>query len=316
MYAQGITGSNNMLYHNLWTENWDVPLCKKTISRNRFSKILRFLRFDTKWDRSQRLKTDKFTLFLAVWSTLIDNYISCYTPGAFITVDEQLFPRKCRCHFTQLMALKPDNYGQKYWLAVDKDRKYVINGFSYIGRNGTRFRDKRVSDQVVMRLLKLYLKTGRNVTTGNYFTSMKLATELQKYKTSLLGTVNRIRKEVPAVVKHMKEPLYSTTLYKSGDVTMTVYQGKTKKNVAIPSTLHQNITIADNGKRHQKVSKLTMIQNMVLILWIKWQGNTRLELPREDGLLIRSKTHWTWRLQMHVSFTRRSRRTTYPEEYS
>ena len=137
-----------------------------------------------------------------------------------------------------------------------------------------------------MRLLKPYLNKGRNVTTDNHFTSMKLATELQKYKTSLRGTVNRIRKEVPAVVKHMKEPLYSTALYKSGDVTKTVYQGKTKKNVAILSTLHQNITIADNAKRYQKVPKLTMIQNMVLILWIKWQGNTRLELPPEDGLFI------------------------------
>ena len=78
---------------------------------------------------------------------------------------------------------------------------------------------------------------------------MKLATELQKCKTSLLGTVNRIRKKVPAVVKHMKEPLYSTTLYKSGDVTMTVYQEKARKNVVLFSTLHQNITIAENAKK-------------------------------------------------------------------
>ena len=68
-------------------------------------------------------------------------------------------------------------------------------------------------------------------------------------KISLLETVNRIRKEVPAVVNHMKESLYSTTLYRSGDVTMTVCQGKTKKNVAILSTLHQNITIAENAKK-------------------------------------------------------------------
>ena len=147
------------------------------------------------------------------------------------------------------MALKPDKYGQKYWLAVDKDSKYVVNGFPYVGRDETRSRDERVSDQVVMRLLKPYLNKGRNVTTDNYFTSMKLATELQKYKTSLLGTVNRIRKEVPAVVKHMKEPLYSTTLYKSVDVTMTVYQEKARKNVVLFSTLHQNITIAENTKK-------------------------------------------------------------------
>ena len=66
MYARGITGSNDMPYHTLWTENWGVPLCKKKISRSRFGKILRFLRFDTKSDRSQRLKTDGFALFLVV----------------------------------------------------------------------------------------------------------------------------------------------------------------------------------------------------------------------------------------------------------
>ena len=57
------------------------------------------------------------------------------------------------------------------------------------------------------------------------------------------------------MVKHMKEPLYSTTLYKSGDVTMTVYQGKTKKNVAISSTLRQNITIAENAKKTPEIVK-------------------------------------------------------------
>ena len=247
MYTRGVTGSNDMPYHTPWTENWGVPLCKKAISRNHFSEILRFLRFDTKSDRFQRLKTDRFALFSVVWNRFIDNCISCYTPGAFITVDEQLFRSKCRCPFTQFMASKPDKYGQKYWLAVDKDSKYVVNGFPYVGRDETRSRDERVSDQVVMRLLKPYLNKGRNVTTDNYFTSMKLATELQKCKTSLLGTVNRIRKEVPAVVKHIKEPLYSTTLYESGDVTITVYQGKARKNVVLFSTLHQNINIAENA---------------------------------------------------------------------
>ena len=189
------------------------------------------------------------------------------------------------------MESKPDKYGQKYWLAVDKDSKYVLNGFPFVGRDETRSRDERVSDQVVMRLVKPYLNKGRNVTINNYFTSINLVTELQKYKTSLLGTVNRIREDVPAVVEHMKEPLYSTTLYKSGDVTMTVYQGKIKKNVAFPCIKISLLRIMP--KRHQRVSKLTMIQNMVLI---NWQGNAQLELPPEDGLFIRSKTHWTWRL--------------------
>ena len=127
------------------------PCVKKTISRNRFSKILRFLRFGTKLDRSQRLKTDRFALFLVVWNRFIDNCISCYTPGAFVTVDEQLFPCKCRCPFTQFVASKPAKYGQKYWLAVDKDSKYVVSWFPYVGRDETRSKDQRISDRVVMQ---------------------------------------------------------------------------------------------------------------------------------------------------------------------
>ena len=144
-----------------------------------FYQILRSLRFDTKSDRSQRLKTDRFSLFSVVWNTFIDNCILCYTPGAFIIVDKQLFLSKCRCQFTPFMVSKPNKYRRKYWLAVDKDGKYVVNKFPYVVRDDTRFRDDRVSDQVVIRLLKLYYNKGRSVTTDNYFTSMKLATELQ-----------------------------------------------------------------------------------------------------------------------------------------
>ena len=97
------------------------------------------------------------------------------------------------------MTSKPDKYKQKYWKAVDKDCKHVANEFPYVGRDETHSRDERVSDEVVVRLLKPYFSKERNVKTDSYFT-----TELQKYKTNLLGTVNRIHREEPAVVKHMK----------------------------------------------------------------------------------------------------------------
>jgi len=139
---------------------------------NHFSEILRFLLFDKTSDRSLSLKTNKFPLFSVVRKRFIQNCVSCYTPGAFIIVDEQLFHTKCKCPFMQCMASKPEKHGQEYWLAADKESKYVVNGFRYGGKDETHSRDKRVSDQVVMLLLKPYLKKGRNVTTDNYFTSM------------------------------------------------------------------------------------------------------------------------------------------------
>ena len=86
------------------------------------------------------------------------------------------------------------------------------------------------------------------MTTNNYFTPINSATELQKYKTSLLETVSKILEEVLALVKFMKESLYFTTLYKYGNVPMTVYQAKAKKIVIILITRYQNITIIDNAK--------------------------------------------------------------------
>lgn len=249
MYARGVAGKSDLPLHDLWTERWGVPLCKSAISRNRFCEILRFLRFDMKSNRSQRLQTDKFALFSEVWNQFIDNCQTSYKPGAFITVDEQLFPSKARCPFTQFMASKPDKFGQKYWLAVDKESKYLINGFPYVGKDATRSENDRVSDRVVMQLMGPYLNKGRNVTTDNYFTSVKLATQLKEKQTSLLGTVNKIRREVPSCLKKMKEELHSCKLYKSGDITLTVYQGKVKKHVLILSTMHKDITIADNEKK-------------------------------------------------------------------
>ena len=73
MYAQGATGKSALPLHDLWTENWGVPLCKSAMSRNRFCEILRFFRFDVKSNRLHRLHTEKFALFSKVWTHFTDN---------------------------------------------------------------------------------------------------------------------------------------------------------------------------------------------------------------------------------------------------
>ena len=70
---------------------------------------------------------------------------------------------------------------------------------------------------------------GRNVTCDNFFTSLKLAENLKKNGTSLIGTMNRARREVPVVVKNSHSSLYDTQVLRKDDITMTIYQGKLKK---------------------------------------------------------------------------------------
>jgi len=58
--------------------------------RNRISEILYFPRFAKKSDRHQRLKTGKFVCFSDLLKRFVETCKLCYTPGAFVIVDEQL----------------------------------------------------------------------------------------------------------------------------------------------------------------------------------------------------------------------------------
>lgn len=131
------------------------------ISRNDFTEILRFLRFDKKSIRSQRLQTDKFALISTVWNKFIENSQNCYKLGENVTVDEQLFPTRARCRFTQYMHKKPNKFGIKFWLASDVKSKYIINGFPYLGKDEVRESSVPLGEYVVLKLMEPYTMKGR-----------------------------------------------------------------------------------------------------------------------------------------------------------
>ena len=177
-----------------------------------------------------------------VWNKFIESCIVCYKPRENITVDKQLFPTKARCRFTQYMTNKPDKFGIKFWLAVDVKSKYILNARPYLGKDEAR------------PIVKPYLGKGRNVTTDNFFTSPHLATELRKKKTSLVETLNKIRKEVPPLVKALQQGRYSSKLLQTKSdnkqvTTLTIYQCKQNKNVCILSTLHTSVMVDTTTKK-------------------------------------------------------------------
>ena len=248
LYLRGVTESKNVEVDLMWSEKYGFPFIKNVMSRDRFREIMRFLRFDDKSTRSIRLQSDKFALVSEVFDKFVSNSQACYIPGPFITVDEQLFPSKTRCPFTQFMPDKPDKYGQKFFVATDKESKYVINMFPYLGKEDKRPDGERLGDHVVKRLVDPYLNKGRNVTCDNYFTSLKLAEFLKSKKTTLVGTVNRARREVPVCVKQAKEKLYSTKAFAKEGITLTVYQGKSMKNVVLLSSMHSDVSTENDTK--------------------------------------------------------------------
>ena len=97
---------------------------------------------------SERLQTDKFALISEIWNRFISNSQACYKPYENSSIDEQLFPTKARCRFTQYIPSKPYKFGIKFWLAVDVQTKYILNGFPYMGKDETRCSRKKRTRQL------------------------------------------------------------------------------------------------------------------------------------------------------------------------
>jgi hypothetical protein len=213
--------------------------------------ILRFLRFDIKSSRSERLANDKFALASDLWIPFMVNCGKCYNPGETLTADEQLFPTKSRCPFTQFMGNKPDKYGIKFFLLVDADSKYVCTGFPYLGKDVQRPPNQTLADSVVMRLMESYLDKGYNLVLDSFFTSLPTAEKLLARKTSVVGTIRQNRRELPDVCALMKdEPVFASKLLVcDSGCTLTICKCKPSKIVCLLSTLHDRIPVQADGKR-------------------------------------------------------------------
>lgn len=249
IYARGAYGCNDIDYDFLWNKTWGPPFFSETMSRNRFREIMKYLRFDLKSNRSQRLKTDKFAMFSDIWNKFIGNCATSYKPGENLVVDEQLYPCKVRCKFIEYMPNKPDKFGIKFWMLADAGSKFMCNAFPYLEKDLSRSETESLPESIVMRLVSPYLNAGRNVTTDNYFSSFSLAKQLKRKNTSFVGTVRRHRKEIPNEVKISKTCLYETVLLKNGETTLTVYQGKKNKNVLLLSTLYPDVNVEQTNKK-------------------------------------------------------------------
>lgn len=140
------------------------------MSRNDFTEIMKFIRFDDKNQRRHRLKSDKFALIFETWYKFIDiNSQNCYKPGPHLVIDEQLFPTKSRCRFTQYIPTKPDKFGIKFWLAVDVDSKFILNAIPYLGKDEERNPSVPLGQFVTLKLIEPYTNQKRNLTTDSFF---------------------------------------------------------------------------------------------------------------------------------------------------
>jgi hypothetical protein len=135
---------------------------------NRFKSIMRYLRFDNKSTRAERVKSDKLAPIRDIWEMFIAQLRKHYIPGPDLTVDEQLIPFRGRCPFRQYMPAKPAKYGIKVWWNCDASTSFPLNGQVYLGKQLGGQRETDQGKRVVHDMVKPWYRTGRNIVIDNF----------------------------------------------------------------------------------------------------------------------------------------------------
>lgn len=88
MVARAVFVAPKVPIKTLWSNSFGIEIFRKTMSRVQFVMITRYLRFEDKETRQQRIdESDKFAAVSEYWFTLIRNFQKFYIPSCYLTID-------------------------------------------------------------------------------------------------------------------------------------------------------------------------------------------------------------------------------------
>lgn len=253
LIVSGLHRLNKEPASEMWKKE-SLPIIRCAMSRNRFLQFLRCIRFDNDNTRASRLLQDKAAPITDIWLMLNHNLKKCYIPGECLTVDEQLFGFRGRTKFTQYIPSKPAKYGIKVFWICDAANGYPLHGDLYKGKLLNEPRQSNIGEKTVLELVAPYKNSGRNITCDNFFTSLSLAKVLTSWGLSLVGTVRKNKRFLPACMMPSKNrPEHSTNFGFNKDATICSYVPKKGKAVVLLSTMHFTPTVDDTATRKPEI---------------------------------------------------------------
>ena len=172
------------------------------------------------------------------------------------------------CPFRIYMPSKPNPYGIKIWVLSDVNTKYTWNLQVYVGKTGTA-PERNQGKRVVLDLID-GLKSGRGITTDNFSTSYDLAQELLNKNFTLVGTLRKIRKEIPPILMPSKQrEIYSSQYTFTANTCLVGYVPKKNKAIILLPTMHNQVKNEDQTKKPEIILHYNETKIGVDIM-IKW----------------------------------------------
>ena len=274
LLLQGVKHENHLATVEIFDVELGAPAYRAAMSERRFCFLLRCLRFGNSQTCALREAEDKFATVREIWDPFIKNCQDVYWPGEHITVDEQLLGFRGRCGFTMHIPNKPAKYGIKIIMVCDSRSKFMLNAIPYLGKYTKRVADaddvrqhegdfdaasaavqsKPLAQYVTEKLVKRYRGSGKNVTAGNWFTSVALVKSLREnYGLTYVGAVRKNKREIPYEMLDKKNFFLGQSAFAfSTDMTLVTFASNTskaqKKLLHLVSSMHDQPVIRDNGK--------------------------------------------------------------------
>ncbi|XP_068215825.1 piggyBac transposable element-derived protein 4-like [Palaemon carinicauda] len=245
-----VRADNHTPTWDMWNLTEGNPLYRCTMNERRFTLLVRVIRFDDSATRQERVKVDRLAPIRKLFDHVVTNCRNNYTPGPHLTVDEQLVPFRGRCPFKMYIPNKPAKYGIKIVLACDADTHYMCNAIAYLGKDTVQIpRGSTLGEVFTSDLVAPFQRSGRTVTTDNFFTTLPLALSLLDKDMYLCGTI----RQKPYIPKELTEkvlpPKESVAVFNyEHNLTLQCQQISRTKKVMLLSSLHHDPSEVEKKK--------------------------------------------------------------------
>lgn len=185
----------------------ESPIFRKTMPRNRFMQVMRYLHFSDNHNAQQPGHPSYDVLYkirniLNMFNTSMKRE---FVPTRQVSIDECMIPFKGRVKFKQYMPAKPTKWGIKIWALADSNTGYICYTDVYTGK--TDRPQGQLGEHVVKKCIEGadIVGQGYHVYVDNFFSSPKLFQDLfDNYQIAACGTVRKNRSGLPAdfMLKH------------------------------------------------------------------------------------------------------------------
>lgn len=95
------------------------------------------------------------------------------------------------------MSFSSAEYEIKIWWACDAGTSYPLACEVYLGRQLGSEHEINQGARALKSFAKRWLRSGRNIVTDNFFTSIQLAEDLLIDHTTLVGTIRKNKPDIP-----------------------------------------------------------------------------------------------------------------------